>query len=262
MRVRAAVERAVERHKLHVEFGFRLVRVGLHERHRNLVQARRRAEFRANLQRILLRAPLHLRDFDDLERSQSLNVRAGELLHVVVGRDAGRGLVAAHEERDLHRLLAGRLRVHLGAHGEVADAVVRHFHRCVNRAGGDRIVFPHGNDAPVVLRGHLRTGRFGEPCALPPRGDRWRDWRNRTRHDRFGRREVALQQHRREREHVADVIEPVAHVVRREVLRRVEVDPDEVANGVVVLVAVEPPHRHPAGVGLGGAVVRLEYVAY
>jgi len=55
---------------------------------------------------------------------------------------------------------------------------------------------------------------------------------------------------RREGEHVADVVEPVAGVVRRERGVGVEVHAEQVADGVAVLDPVEPAERHPAGVGV------------
>ena len=65
-------------------------------------------------------------------------------------------------------------------------------------------------------------------------------------------------QHRRERQHVADVVEAVADVVGGEVLGGLEIDADEVADGVVVLGAVEPADGDAAGVGLGVAVGPVE----
>src|SRR5262249_13141349 len=47
---------------------------------------------------------------------------------------------------------------------------------------------------------------------------------------------------------VADVVETVADVVGREVVGRFEIDADEVADRVVVLVAVEPSDGRPAGI--------------
>ncbi len=73
-------------------------------------------------------------------------------------------------------------------------------------------------------------------------------------HDLLGRSEVLLHQQRRQRQHVADVVEAVADVVGGEVVGGVEVDAEEVADGVVVLGPVEPPQGDPAGVLLAGAV--------
>ena len=63
-------------------------------------------------------------------------------------------------------------------------------------------------------------------------------------------RDVALEVHRRERQHVADVVEAVARVVGREVGREVAFDQAQVADRVVVLHAVQPADRHRAWVDL------------
>ena len=49
-----------------------------------------------------------------------------------------------------------------------------------------------------------------------------------------------LEQERRDREHVADVVEAVADVVGGEIGGRLRIDADQVADRVVVLGAVEP----------------------
>ena len=62
--------------------------------------------------------------------------------------------------------------------------------------------------------------------------------------------EVLLQQQRRERQHVADVVEPVPGVVRRELGGGVVVHADQVADRVAVLDPVEPADRDAARVGI------------
>ena len=69
--------------------------------------------------------------------------------------------------------------------------------------------------------------------------------------DLFRCREVALEKHRRQREHVADVVEAVAGIVRREIVCRTEVHADEIADGVVVFRAVEAADGHAARIGPG-----------
>ncbi len=98
-----------------------------------------------------------------------------------------------------------------------------------------RLLRPAELDAPVVpLGGEPRRGRHG------------------GLHDGLGRLEVFLQQERRDGEDVADVVEAVAGIVGRELLLRLEVDPHQVADRVVVLDAIEPADRHPARVRIRG----------
>ena len=78
--------------------------------------------------------------------------------------------------------------------------------------------------------------------------------------DLLGGGEVLLGQQRRHRQHVADVVEAVAGVVGGEIVGRLEVDADQVADRVVVFVAVEPADRDAAGVARAGAVAVSEGV--
>ena len=64
--------------------------------------------------------------------------------------------------------------------------------------------------------------------------------------DRVGGGQILLHQHRREREHVGDVVEPVAGVVLRKIVGGPEIDAEQLADGVVVFRAVQPPRRHTA----------------
>ena len=69
----------------------------------------------------------------------------------------------------------------------------------------------------------------------------------------LGGRQVALQQRLRNREHVADVVEAVARVVGRQQRSAVDVEGQEIADGVGVLGAIQAMHRrrppgiHPLG---------------
>lgn len=72
--------------------------------------------------------------------------------------------------------------------------------------------------------------------------------------DLLGCSQVLLHQQRREREHVADVVEPVAHVVGGEIGGGVELDPQQVADGVGIFRTVQTPDRHPARIGGAGRV--------
>ena len=72
--------------------------------------------------------------------------------------------------------------------------------------------------------------------------------------------EVLLQQQRGERQHVADVVEPVPGVVRRELGGGVVVDADQVADRVAILDPVEPADRDAAGVGVFGSIPSAPYL--
>ena len=67
-----------------------------------------------------------------------------------------------------------------------------------------------------------------------------------------GRGEVALHEDGGQGEDVPDVVEAVAGVVFRKVVSGAEVDPEEVAEGIIVLDAVEAAEGDAAGVGVGG----------
>ena len=76
---------------------------------------------------------------------------------------------------------------------------------------------------------------------------------DRAGRDGARRVEVAVQQRGRHAQHVADVVEPVARVVRRQQSRGVDLEPQEVADRVGVLRAIQAVERGPpAGVGLRG----------
>src|SRR5262249_10068586 len=57
------------------------------------------------------------------------------------------------------------------------------------------------------------------------------------------RRQVAIEQRRRGREHRGDVVEAVAGIVDRQPLAGTHIDGQEIANGVAVLSAIQPVYR-------------------
>ncbi len=63
------------------------------------------------------------------------------------------------------------------------------------------------------------------------------------------RREIALQQQRRHLQHVGDIVESVADVVGRQQLRNVDVEREQIANGVGVFGPVEAMERGAPGIG-------------
>ena len=71
--------------------------------------------------------------------------------------------------------------------------------------------------------------------------------------------EILFHEHRRQREHVADVVEAEANFVVRKILRLV-IDPDQIADGVLVFLAIQPADRHLARIARAGAL-RLRELA-
>jgi hypothetical protein len=67
----------------------------------------------------------------------------------------------------------------------------------------------------------------------------------------LGRHQVFLEQQGRNGEHVADVIEPVACVIGRELDLAVEINAEQVADGVAILDAVQSPGGDAARVRIG-----------
>ena len=64
-------------------------------------------------------------------------------------------------------------------------------------------------------------------------------------------RHVALEEQRRDAERVGDVVEPVRLVVRRQRVD-VDVEPQQIADGVAILGAVHAVQQRTSGVGIGG----------
>jgi hypothetical protein len=64
-----------------------------------------------------------------------------------------------------------------------------------------------------------------------------------------GRGQIALLQRRRHAEHVGDVVEAVGRVVWRQQRRHVDVERQQVADGVLVLRAIQPVQHRPPGIG-------------
>jgi len=70
------------------------------------------------------------------------------------------------------------------------------------------------------------------------------------------RREIALEQRRREDEQIAYVVESERRVVRGQKRRDVDLEIEQIANRVRVLCAVQPLERRCARIGLGRRVER------
>ena len=81
---------------------------------------------------------------------------------------------------------------------------------------------------------------------------------NRLAGDPLSRGQIFLHQDRREREHIADVVEAVAGIVGRKIGCGLEVHTQQIADGVVIFDAIEAPGGDAAGVGLHVAIQARE----
>ena len=66
--------------------------------------------------------------------------------------------------------------------------------------------------------------------------------------DAARRDKIAIQQTRRHRENVRDVVESVSRIVGRQIGARIDADAEKIADGVGIFRAVQPVHAWPAGV--------------
>ena len=99
----------------------------------------------------------------------------------------------------------------------------------------------------IALQQGLRHG-----VGLHRRADRGVPHRKTT--DLSGRRHVALEQRRRQRQHVGDVVEAVARIVGRQQRANVDLEREEIPHGVRVLGAVQPMDDRPSGIRVRRAV--------
>ena len=170
--------------------------------------------------------------FDFVHRRRFLRAGYREGLHDV----------AVHAHLHLRRFLAGDA---LG--GENAEAMLAGLERRESQRGrafGDE---PHrARRADVSLDRAFEQAGFKLGAANAH--GRWSH--DDLVHDLLRRGEILLQQHRRHRKHIADVVEAVAGIIRREIRRRLEIHAHQVADGVVVFHAIEPANRDAAGIGV------------
>ena len=101
---------------------------------------------------------------------------------------------------------------------------------------------------PGMLRSERRRIVYDERRGCLPVTDR------RTTHRRGGI-QIRLEQGRRQRLHVGDVVEVRALRVEREVQARVDLDAEQVADGCFVLGTIETLERARAGIRFGGCFV-------
>ena len=149
-----------------------------------------------------------------------------------------------------HRLVAELLAEDLGPDRVVALVDV-------DLPGDLPLAIQEDASTPAVAAGPERRTKVAHPLLRRPG---WVADDDGPVEDRLGGGQVFLQQQRRERQHVADVVEAVTDVVVGEIGGGLEVDADQVADRVVILGPVEPADRDPAVIVRPGAVAVLEYV--
>ncbi len=71
---------------------------------------------------------------------------------------------------------------------------------------------------------------------------------DRQRADLARRRQVPLEQHGRNAQRVGDVVEAVCRIVWRKQRGRIDVEREQVADGVGILGAIQPMHERTAGI--------------
>ena len=195
----------------------------------------------------------------------------------VLGQEPRRDLVLAGRKRQPQLEVAGQLalfrRVEVGVEEPdppAVDAEVEpgrgqpgrpppaHAHRD-RVVGVEREIVAEQEAAPLVRRQPVDRHVGGSPRRFVPLNDRpRRQAAHRQSTDAAGGGDVLLDVQRRDGQHVADVVEAVARVVRRQVARVVEVEPQDVADRVAVLGAVQPVDGRRPGVRIrcGYAVER------
>ena len=162
------------------------------------------------------------------------------------------------DQRDAHRAARWRLGIHAGAE----DIVVarRGAERRVQRPGAD-VVLARRHRAPVPAHRHSRRARLGEACrhiALHRRRKCGGDGHIRHAHSGI---EIPFHKHRRDGEHVANIVKPVADIVAREIRSGLKIDAHQIADRVVVFHAVQPPERDATRVRLCVLIVVGEHGA-
>src|SRR5258708_15405537 len=83
--------------------------------------------------------------------------------------------------------------------------------------------------------------------------------KQRSPHGALGGVDIVLEQRGGDIQSVADVIESEGGRIRREVVGRTKVDPEQIANGVVIFSAVEPARGHTSRLRLHLRVLAGEF---
>ena len=245
VRWRACIERAFGFEKLHAQRR-RLLPGGRFERgQRDPLDRRSPGDFQLDDLRALFVPRGDLRRFQNPAWRHRPERHAIELREFRGGRRL-RDLRPRGEQRHAHRPIRRAFGVKFCAYP--VFAFLREAHRRIQRPGENRFLARGVDRAEAVLRHGGRRGLavFARHRALRRRSHAERDGLLR---DPLRRVQIALHEHRRNREHIRDVVEPEAHLVAREIRRRFEIHAEQVANGVVVFRAIQSAHRGAAGVG-------------
>ena len=165
---------------------------------------------------------------------------------------------------EVHQLR--RLGLHLHRMQQLAIHPKAHFHR----RGISRTLAGQAN-ADHIFGIPIHPMRSLDGAAVDPphsfifrvifRFDRTRrQWiaTDRPRRDALSRTQILIHQHRRDRQHIANIVEPVAGIVAGEITLRVEVHRQQVADRIGILVAIQSPGSHAAGVGLDARIRPVE----
>ena len=126
----------------------------------------------------------------------------------------------------------------------------------MNRARCDRITGKR-ELTEVPDHGNLGRSRFGIARRKVAFGRCRRIRHDGSRDNALACSQVAFKEQRGEREHLTDVIESMANVIRGKTLGGIKVHTDQIANRVAILGAVEPPHRHASRLGWQGRIQLL-----
>ena len=195
------------------------------------------------------------RDGDRARTSLERHARGEAAVHRVAGRRrvvARRGhlLVAAerrqvhalpvHADLELMRILQPAHRPEVGAEQTDLELVL-----AIERQVGLDLDAAHRAERQAVDLAILR-GVLSDAIELADR--RRLRIANRQRCDALGGAEVTLEQHRRHAEHVGVVVEPAARIVRRQHRGDIDVERQQIANGVGVLGAIEAMGQRAARV--------------
>ena len=184
-----------------------------------------------------------------VRQGKLLLTRTGVELHIVISRLPFAGGNFDHLQLlvpQLDRQL-GQFRPRLLAERMHAQDILTSAGEVDGRGGPAFAEKPHD----AFVDPHVLT--FAEWLERLARHRRARDQRGRIRddgdgHDLFRSRQILLEQHRRQREDIADVVEAVAHFIQREICGRLEVHAHQVTDGIVELRAVEAADGDAPGV--------------
>ena len=214
-------------------------------------------------------------DQDIVDRHPVDHLRVATLGRCVLGQNAGGDLVIARRQRQPHLEIAGPLvgflRIEIGVqqpHAPPVNAQVDPRRRQPGRTAAtdpdrERVFGIEGEEVPEQEAAAQVRRQSVDLLVAGARARRvfldHRPWCADADRQSAGaprRRQVLLDVQRRHRQHIADVVEPVAGVVGRQVARVIEVEPQQVTHRVAVFRAIQPMdcRRARDGVLVGRAI--------